>query len=128
MQNCTDYENLDHCLEEAAAEVFFFTSALAVSTAGPGFVVLGGFSRLLSMVSMVALASFLVASSPARFSVSLVGTSFFLVEETVGVLETKEEGFLAEEMLPCSLDSSWRKLSGLGRNVYTHLRPNLIVD
>ena len=80
------------------------------------------------MVSMVALASFLVASSPARCSVSLVGTSFFLVEETVGVLETKEEGFLAEEMLPCSLDSSWRKLSGLGRNVYTHLRPNLIVD
>ena len=98
------------------------------STADSGFRFLEGFSRLLSMVSMVALASFLVASSPARFSVSLVGTSFFLVEETVGVLETKEEGFLAEEMLPCSLDSSWRKLSGLGRNVYTHLRPNLIVD
>ena len=155
-----------------------------------------GFSRLLSVVSMVASVSFLVVSAPARFlegasskegflgvklepstdtepalEMSLPGalgvleevlllvlvasgcgvvdleevndlvfladwsstTSFFLTasepaKETVGVLETKEEGFLAEEMLPCSLDSSWRKLSGLGRNVYTHLRPNLIVD
>ena len=36
-------------------------------------------------------------------------TSFFLsaselVKETVGVLETKEAGFLAEDRLPCSLD------------------------
>ena len=49
-------------------------------------------------------------------------TSFFLTasepaKETVGVLETKEEGFLAEEGLPCSLESSWRKLSGLGRKM-----------
>ena len=44
--------------------------------------------------------------------------SFFLAasesaKETVGALETKEEGFLAEEALPCSLDNSWRKVSGL---------------
>ena len=49
-------------------------------------------------------------------------TSFFLAasepaKETVGVLEKKEAGFLAEETLPCSLDSSWRKLSGLPRKV-----------
>ena len=45
------------------------------------------------------LSFFLTASEPAK--------------ETVGVLETKEEGFLAEEGFPCSLDNSWRKLSGL---------------
>ena len=49
-------------------------------------------------------------------------TSFFLsaselVKETVGVLETNEAGFLAEDRLPCSLDTSWRKLSGLCRKI-----------
>ena len=246
---------MDHCLEEAAAGAgFFFTSALVVSTAGPGFVVLGGFSRLLSMAakflegaseegllgvrldpardtepkgmggtervldvsepgvlaacleeavsgvfftSALAVSSFLVESSPAKFlegsseegllvsesgalgawevlpaqgsqasapqhhhlgggfSASLFSSfksagcfivfsaswsrfssfksagcrvadlddssstlSFFLTASepakgTVGVLETKEAAFLAEEGLPCSLDNSWRKLSGL---------------
>ena len=51
---------------------------------------------------------FLTASEPAK--------------ETEGVLETKEEVFLAEEGLPCSLDSNWRKLSGLKiKKVKTHL-------
>ena len=63
-----DYQNLDHCLEEAAAG-FFFTSAMAVSTADPGFMfLLGGFSRFtVPTVSMVALASFLVESAPDEF-------------------------------------------------------------
>ena len=45
-------------------------------------------------------------------------TSFFLTTSELAkemVLETKEAGFLAEEVLPCSLDSNWRKLSGLRR-------------
>ena len=45
------------------------------------------------------LSFFLTASEPAK--------------ETVVALEAKEAGFLAEVALPCSLDNSWRKLSGL---------------
>ena len=69
--NLADHQFLDHWLEavdffmtsDLAASTadpdFFFTSVLAASTAVSGFRFLGGFSRLLSMVSTAALASFL---------------------------------------------------------------------
>ena len=55
---------MDHWLE---AVEFFTTPVLAASTAEPGFRFLGGFSRLLSMVFTVALASFPATSTTAKF-------------------------------------------------------------
>ena len=87
MQSCKEY----HRLEEAAAG-FFFTSALAVSTADPGFVVLGGFSRLLSTVSkvMVALASFLVEFLEGALLGVLLDPGLDTEPKGVGVLDASD--------------------------------------